>query len=220
MTLSGTGDPPPVDPDEARRTADEILRGAEYDEPGQSIIDRALEWLFERLGDLVPSTGAGGPGNVIGWLVVAALVAAAIWFVVKAVRAPSIRTPSSEPAMRYGTESHRDATAWLEESRRLAAVGDHRGAIRCRHQAMVARVVTDGVVDDVAGRTAGEYRDLLARAAPDEKARLARLTRTFDDVWYGDAPAGSADLGSFAADCDEVERAVEASERAPVVAAP
>lgn len=218
--LGGAGDPPPVDADDARRTADEILRGSEYDEPSESLIERVLDWLFERLGDLMPSGPGGGPGNLIGWVVVAALVVAAAWFVYKAVVArPRKRRRSTEPAVRFGTESHRDAAVWLDEAGRLAAAGDHRGAIRCRHQAMVARLITDGVLDDVPGRTAGEYRDLVARAVPDEQDRLERLTRRFDDVWYGDVPAGATDHEAFVADCDAVERAVaDARNRPPVPA--
>lgn len=198
--------PPPVDPDAARRAAEEILRDPAYAQPEQSLLDRALEWVFDRLGSVFGSAGSG-PGDLIGWLFVLALIAGAVWLVVKAARVPSIRRTVTVEAVEYGTETHRDARVWLDEAARLAAAGDHRGALRCRHQALVARLLTDDVVEDVPGRTAGEYRRLVDVAVPAASTPMASLTARFDDVWYGNRATDAAEYATFERECEQVEAA-------------
>jgi hypothetical protein len=208
--LAAGGDgAPAVDPDEARRTADDILDDAAYAEPTQSLLDRAVEWIGDRLGqafDLLPGTG---PGSGVAWVFVVALVALAAWLLVRALRAPSRRRSDEDAPVRYGTETARDAAVWLDEAARLAAAGDHRGALRCRHQALVARLVTDGVVADVSGRTAGEYERLAALAMPDDADRLRRLTDRFDGAWYGGHPVDADAYAAFEDDCRAVESRTE-----------
>lgn len=201
------GEPPPVDPDEARRAADEILSRPEYQEPQQSLVDRAIEWVFERVGDLFSRLGGSGPGSVIGWLVLAGLAGAALWLIIRALRVPRRGRPGSGDDVVYGTERRLDATVWLDEAERLAAAGDHRGALRCRHQALIARVVTDGLVDDVAGRTAGEYGAALAGRLPHLAEPIHRLTEQFEWVWYGGRPVGASDYEHFRSAAAEIESA-------------
>lgn len=207
LPFGGVDGPPTVDPDDARRAADDILRDGAYAEPTQSVLDRALEWLFEQLGTVFGNLPGGGPGSGIAWIVVLVLGAVAIWLMVRALRAPGIRRPRVGDGLEYGTETSRDAAAWLEEARRLVSAGDLRGALRCRHQALVARLVTDGVVPDVVGRTAGEHARSAALALPAQEERLRRLTDRFDEVWYADAGVDAAGYEAFAADCEAVEAA-------------
>lgn len=196
---------PTVDPDDARRTADEILRDGAYAEPTQSLLDRALEWLFDQLGSAFGTLAGGGPGSAVAWIVVVVLVAAAVWLVVRALRSPGVRRRARDAGVEYGTETTRDAQVWLDEAARLAAAGDHRGALRCRHQAWVARLVTAGVVRDVAGQTAGEYARAAQSVLGDESATIARLTERFDAVWYGGEAADDRSYSAFESDCASVE---------------
>lgn len=202
-------EPPPVDPDDARRAADDILSRPEYREPGQSIVDRALEWLFEQFGNLFERLGGSGPGSVIGWIVLAALVGGALWLLIRALRVPLRSRAEDEPGVIYGTETHRDASVWLAEADRLAAAGDHRGALRCRHQALVATAITLGRVDHVAGRTAAEYGDRLARALPGEAERIDAVTERFEAAWYGGAAVDRAGYDGFVADAAVIETGLE-----------
>lgn len=207
---------PPIDPDEARGAADDILRDGAYAEPAQSLLDRAFEWVFDRLASLVDRLPGGGPGSGIAWIFVVALFAGAIWLVYRALRASVGRPGDGRPDMVYGTENPHDAAAWLDEADRLAAVGDHRGALRCRHQALVARLVTDRVVVDVPGQTAGEYARAAAAALPDQADRLARVTERFDRAWYGGGGVDGADYAAFAGDCEAVEAVSSPTPRAEV----
>lgn len=196
-----------VDPDEARREARDILSGAEYSEPEQSLVERAVDWLFGRLGDAIATLTGGGPGSVIGWIIVAAVGAGATWLLVRSLRVPSVPGRSTVEGLRYGTETHRDPEVWLDEAARLAAAGDHRGALRCRYQALIARLVIDGVVGDVPGRTTGEYRSLLTDRLPGEAGTVERITEQFDVAWYGGGAVDAADHDRFATECRRLESA-------------
>lgn len=207
LPSGGVDGPTPVDPDDARRAADDILSDGAYAEPTQSVLDRALEWLFEQLGTVFESLPGGGPGSGIAWIVVLVLGAVAIWLMVRALRAPGVRRKGAGDGLEYGTETSRDAAAWLAEADRLVSAGDLRGALRCRHQALVARLVTDGVVPDVVGRTAGEHGRSAAAALPAQGERLRRLTDRFDEVWYAGADVDPPGYDAFVADCEAVEAA-------------
>ncbi|MDE0802925.1 MAG: DUF4129 domain-containing protein [Acidimicrobiales bacterium] len=196
-----------IDPDEARREADDILSDAAYAEPTRSLLDRAVDWLFDRLGDAFDAIPGGGPGTGIAWVFVVALVALAAYFLLRALRAPRIAAPDEDDGLRYGTETSRDATVWMAEASRLAAAGEHRGALRCRHQALVAVLVTEAVVADVAGRTAGEYASAAGSAMPTQADRLRSVTDDFDGAWYGGRSVGADDYRSFSDACALVETA-------------
>ena len=196
-----------IDPEEARRAAHEILSGPAYSRPGKSVVERVVEWMLARLGDLVGALTGGGAGSLIGWLVVTGLVAGAAWLLVRALRVAPVGPRLGDDGLRYGTEAHRDAAVWLDEAARLAAAGDHRGALRCRHQALLARLVTAGVVDDAPGRTAAEYGRAIEAQVPDEAPTMGWLTRRFDDTWYGGEPVTGDGFTAFADACQQVESA-------------
>ena len=103
------GEPPTVDPDDARRAADEILSRPEYQEPEQSLLDRAVERVFDFAGDLFERLPGGGPGSSIGWIFVVALVGAGLWLLVRALRVPRRTRPAAGADVVYGTEARLDA---------------------------------------------------------------------------------------------------------------
>ncbi len=194
-----------IDPEAARRAAHDILSGPDYSQPGKGIVERVVDWVFARLGDAVGTLTGGGAGTLIGWLVVIGVVAAAGWLFVRALRVGAIGRRLGTDDLRYGTESHRDAGVWLDEAAGLAAAGDHRGALRCRHQALLARLITGGVVDDSPGRTAAEYRSVIEAQVPSEATTLHWLTRRFEDAWYGGDEVDAAAYAEFADACGRVE---------------
>ena len=202
------GDAGPTDPEAARETARDILSGAEYAEPEPTLVERAFEWVAEQLGSFIGTLTGGGPGSLIGWIVLLALVAGAAWLIVRSLRVPSVAGAEGREDVRYGTETRWEAALWLAESERLAAAGDLRGALRCRHQALLARMVEEQVVDDTPGRTAAEYRTILSSRLPHVGAPLADVTERFERTWYGGVPVGAADHEAFAAACRSVEAGV------------
>lgn len=213
---AGGGDPGPVDPEAARDAAREILSGAEYAEPEPTLVERAVEWMGERLGSFFGTLTGGGPGSAIGWFVLVILLVGAAWLLVRAARVPGVASAATDPGVRYGTETRWDAEVWLAEAERLAAAGDHRGALRCRHQAMLARMVDARLVDEAPGRTADEYRRLLEDRRPELRAWLVELTERFERVWYGGEPVGPGHLDAFSEACRTVESAAaRPGERVP-----
>jgi hypothetical protein len=207
------GDLAPVDPEAAREAARDILSGAEYAEPEPTLVERAVEWVGEQLGSFFGTLSGGGPGSAIGWFVLVVLLVGAAWLVVRAARVPGVASPATDPDVRYGTEARWDAEVWLAEAERLAAAGDHRGALRCRHQAMLARMVDARLVDEAPGRTVDEYRRLLSGRLPHLGPALTDLTLRFERTWYGGEAAGAGELDAFSRSCRTVEAGAGADER-------
>lgn len=206
IVAGGGGEPSPIDPEAARRAARDILSGPEYDEAQPGLVERTVSWVLDRLGDFFGALTGGGPGGVVGWIVGIALLALAVWLLARTLRVPSVARPGSSDGFEIGTESRRHAGVWLAEAGRLTAAGDHRGAMRCRYQALVARLVTDGVLDDIPGRTAGEYRTELTARRPECADLIAAVTSRFETTWYGGAPVEAAAGDDFAAACTRLER--------------
>src|SRR5690606_4676100 len=112
-----------------------------------------------------------------------------------------------------GTTAPDDPAVWDAEADRLAAAGEHRGALRCRYQALVADLVRRGAVDDVAARTPAELRRELAGRRPDMDPVLDSVTERFETTWYGGRGVDAGTLAAFREDVD----ALRAAELRPVV---
>lgn len=192
-----------VDPDEARRTAQEILSRPEYREPQPSLLDRAFEAVIDFLSSGFEALTGGGAGSVIGLVITGLVLALAIWLLVRALGASWSRPASRTAAgVVQGTTAPDDPAVWDEEADRLAAAGDHRGALRCRYQALVAALVGTGALQDATARTPTEiWRELDGRQ-PELDPVLASVTERFEAAWYGGRPVDADDERSFAADAE------------------
>lgn len=197
-------------PDEARRAADEILRGAEFQEPPQSIPDRILEWISARLADLFVNLASGGSGSVLTWLVLA-VFAGIVGFIVYRV----VRTLRPDPLVRrHDVDGQPDRTPadWRAEATRFEAAGSWKAALRARYRALVGDLVARGVVRDVPGRTTGEYRQEVSVQAPAVAADFAAASALFDAAWYGDVATGADENARFRALSDRVVAGIRRGE--------
>src|SRR5919197_1551513 len=61
----------------------------------------------------------------------------------------------------------------------------------------VAALVGRGLVEEVPGRTAGEYRGEVRRNAPGAAEAFSGATDPFERAWYGRAPTGADDASHF-----------------------
>jgi Domain of unknown function (DUF4129) len=190
---------PHHDPLQVRGAAQDILRRAEFQPSKRSWWSAAIHWVLHGLGQLLGRLlGIGGGSGVQGWLAVAALVAVVVVVVLLAVRywVPLARNPS-RPVVMTAARRGRSAVDWRAEAARHERDGRWRDALRCRYRALVADLAGRGVVEEVPGRTAGEYRAEMQARAPAVATEFAGATALFEDAWYGDRPTGPDEQAHF-----------------------
>lgn len=197
--------PPTASPQEIRDAADEIVSRPEFLPEPQTLWERAVGWLSDRLEDVLNALFSGGRSGVVAWLALAVVLAVIGFLVFKIVS--SMRTnPTAVPAAAIAIERRRPAVDWEREAQEHAAAGRWRDAVRCRYRALVARLAATGAVDEVPGRTAGEYRLDVRRSRPDAAPSFTAATELFERAWYGRAEVDTADderLRELAADVVE-----------------
>lgn len=194
--------PPEAGADEIRRAADEILSRSEFQEPPRSLYQQALDWIGDRIAEAIGALASGGAGALVAWAVLVAVVALVAYLVVRTVQGDRRRRPAAGDAgFTVDTDDRRPAEAWAAEAERFEGEGRWRDAIRCRYRAIVAGLARSGVVDEVPGRTAGEYRVLVDHDRPAIAEPFAGATDLFERAWYGEeaGPEGSRSIRDLAA---------------------
>lgn len=180
--------------EDARRAADRILSRASFREPEPSLVERLRDWVFEGLGRLLSRVLEGAPGSPIGWIAVTVVVAVLVVLAVRFARGV-VRDPEHDAAS--PPRARRAAAEWRAEASALEARGDWRAALRCRYRALVADLAARGLVEEVPGRTAGEYRREVDVNVPAVAGEFAGATTLFESVWYGGADAGPDEAARF-----------------------
>ncbi|MEL7209323.1 MAG: DUF4129 domain-containing protein [Actinomycetota bacterium] len=189
---------PPVPastPDELRESADEVLSRAEFDRPEPTILERIRNWLSDRIDEAIQSLTGGGAGTVVGWIVLVLAIAALVWAVVKLSR-----TVSSDPAVEAAEiriDQGRTPAEWQGEAARLEAAGRWKEALRCRYRALLGDLVRAGVLEDVPGRTTGEYRREVDDGLTGASDAFGEATELFELAWYADVPTAEAESARF-----------------------
>jgi uncharacterized protein DUF4129 len=188
----GQGDlPVPVrDPDQVREAVREVLSRPEFRPPDRPLLDRVLDWALEMIGRLLAALGGSGAGGIVG-LVLLALVLVGVGVLV--ARFSRGLTPSPEVAAAVPVGVRRSAAEWRAEAEAQERAGAFREAVRSRYRALVADLAARGLVEEVPGRTAGEYRREVGRSLPDAAADFAGATELFEVAWYGRADTGSGE---------------------------
>lgn len=203
--------PEPVVPaEDVRRQADEILDQRQFQRPEPNLVERAEQWVDEQLAKLFQEATSGSTGSIVGWVILILGVAALVYFlrrVGRTVRADPRRAPS------VTVERTRTADEWDEDAASHEQSGEWKAALRSRFRALTTRLVDLGRVDDVPGRTAGEYRGEVAASVPAASGQFAEATRLFEDAWYGDRPTGAPENARFRTLADEVVAEARSVER-------
>ena len=177
--------------EEVVQRMDEILARPEFRQPGKPLLQRILEEIERRIGDVFEALTSGGRASLVAWAIVVAL-AAAIAF----MAARFARSVGRDPVVKQTTgasEPVRPAVAWRSEAEAHEANGRWRDAVRCRYRALVADLASRGVVEEIPGRTSGEYRGLVASTRPAAAGDFSSASDVFDRAWYGGIPAGPDD---------------------------
>lgn len=198
--------------DGIRQHAHEILQRAEFNRH-ESLLERFFSWLGDHFPSVSFGGGGGGPG-FLGDLVTLALLAGIVVLLVLLVRALMRRVRVEKPEklddLSIELEDGRDASDWRSEAERLEAAGQWREAMRARYRELVRSLIEDGVLDDLPGRTTGEYRFEYVKARPTNASPFGALTDLFEGVWYGGIDTDASDNQRFR------QLAAEARRREPV----
>ncbi|MEU3643632.1 DUF4129 domain-containing protein [Lentzea sp. NPDC034063] len=170
--------------DEAREAAVRELSDPAYVSDDPNPLQRALNWILDRLGELF--AGAGGMSGLTAIVIIVA-VAVLIVIVIR------LRTGRTGRALRSGDKVFGSTVLTAAQHRaaaeKAAAAGDLAEAVRERFRAVVRELEQRGVLDARAGRTVDEVAFEAGRALPVLADDLRGAAVQFDDVWYGGRPA-------------------------------
>ena len=168
--------------------------------PPPSIADKLAAWLDKlfrrRSSPQAPNMPNANPKVILGILIA---VAAAAFVVLVAVLVQAIgrREARAKPLALDEEEAAlveaRDNDSLLALAEQSAKTGDYRRAFRLVYLASLVALDTNGVLRFDRSKTNWEYLRLLRAAGrSDVYAALTPLTREFDQVWYGFAPADAS----------------------------
>jgi Domain of unknown function (DUF4129) len=176
---------PSQDPDAVRAAAREVLARPEYREPAPNILERVRDWVVEQVERALGALLGGGQAKVLAWAVLAAALGVVVFLVVRFTRGV---TPDAVQGVQAQPQRHRSAEEWRAEADANARGGRWREAVRCRYRALVAELGTRGLLDEVPGRTAGEYRAEMSVSAPAVAPAFSQASDVFEVAWYGQRP--------------------------------
>lgn len=192
-----------VDPDEARRRAEEILRRREFAQDQPTLLDRAVDWVTEKVGDILGVIVSGGGSRFIGYAILAVALVALGYLLWRFAprRRPSAR--SERPALSQHMTSGRTREQWLAEADAAEAAGHWDRAVHARYHALTCGLAEGSELTDDRSATSGEHRRAFAEAAADRPEQVARFdgaTDRYEHVWFGGRAAGEGDNRAAAAD--------------------
>jgi len=157
------------------------------------LLQRLVNWLHAHLH--LPSIQL--PGFSVGawqsYVVLVALLAGVVTALVLATRRGLFRRlqhPVASAGVVITDEtSALSPAAWRQRATSLAAEGRFQEALRCRYCALVGELAQRGLVDEVPGRTSGEYERLVGAVVPGAAQQFAWVTALFESCWYGQEPS-------------------------------
>jgi len=210
--LLGVALPPPaVDAERARQVADEVLSRPEYARARPSLVARLLDWLSDQMGRLLDLLAGSPRASLLGSAVIVLLLAAVallVWWLVGGLR----RDPGAEEVV--AAPHTRRAAQWRQEALAAERAARWRVALRCRYRELLAELALAGVVEEVPGRTTGEYAAAVRAGLPAAAEAFADVSRAFEQAWYGRWPVGKGDLSAVHRRAQAVRELLPARARA------
>lgn len=192
--MNGTSLSTTADPEELRRQADEIVSRPEFQEEQPSLVERALDWMFEQLGDLIgPVAGSGG--YALGYAILIVALAAVGYLLWRVFPRGRLGPQHQDFIVATDTVARRSRAEWLAEAAQAEADGDWERAVHARYYAIASGLADDDRLPSEPSTTTGERRVAFA-APPTEPARAATFddaTETYEHVWFGGRSADEPD---------------------------
>jgi hypothetical protein len=181
---------PQNDAEEVRSTAREVLARPEFRPPSRTLLERARDWLVDQVEGMVDAIVQGERAGALAWAVLVAGVVALLFLVLRFARGV---TPDAVRGASSALDRRRPPEDWRAEAEANAAAGRWRDAVRCRYRALVAELGARGLVEEVPGRTSGEYRAEIAVNAPGVSPDFSEASELFETAWYGRTPTRGDD---------------------------
>lgn len=198
--------PPARSTDQVRDAVREVLSRPKYQRPRPGLVQRLRNAVVDLIERVLGALVGGGRGTVLAWAILAVAVVA-----IAVVIARFARGVTRDPGRGVGSVPvhRRGAAEWRADAEAAERAGQWRQALRCRYRALVADLADRGLVEEVPGRTSGEYRVEVAGSAPAVAAPFAGATELFERAWYGDAPTGRDEAARFRGLADQVLSGVD-----------
>ncbi|MEU6080501.1 DUF4129 domain-containing protein [Streptomyces sp. NPDC047108] len=166
----------------AREAAERELSKSMYQEHEPGLFQRALDWFWERVGDLLNAASGATPGGTVGVVVI--VVAVLLLVVALRLRLGALRrTPTTGSTL--FDDRPRSAAEHRAAAERHAAESHWDQAVQERMRAVVRSLEERALLDPRPGRTADEAATEAGRSLPDHAEALKSAARAFDDVTYG-----------------------------------
>lgn len=198
------GAPVTVERDPAQDAARIELLNPAYHRHDPSLLQRIFGWIGEQLDKALAAVGLPGGGltATVLFLLVAVVLAGALWWRFGAPR----RTARSTPSL-FGSTGPATAADHRTAAAAHAAAGAWADAVREQLRALIRGLEERTLLDVRPGRTADEAAVEAGRVLPEHADALRRAARTFDDVVYGEHTADQTAYHSLL----ELDRAVQAT---------
>ncbi|MER7990179.1 DUF4129 domain-containing protein [Streptomyces noursei] len=188
----------------AHDAAERELSDPRYHQHDPNLIQRALDWLWDRIGELFHAASGATPGGWAGLIAIAVfvlLVILALRLRLGAVR----RTPTTRGAL--FSDVPRTAAEHRTAAEQHAAQGRWNEAIQDRMRAIVLGLEERALLTPGPGRTADEAATEAGLVLPTHAGQLRSAARTFDDVAYGGRPGTDRAYALLSALDTELQRA-------------
>lgn len=169
--------------EQAQRLAERELSDPAYRAAEPSLVERALQWVVDRVSELLRGVSEAAPGGWLGVLGLVLLVVVCV-LLVRWRMGPVARSSAVALVVDPGTSAAR----YRAQAEELAAARMWDAAVAERMRALVRACQEQGLIDELPGRTADEIAREAGARLPESAGDLAVAAREFDDVRYGGRP--------------------------------
>ncbi len=189
-------------PEEIRQKADDILARPEYREAEPGLVERAVNWLAERLGQFFATVvgNSGDGGYYLGYAVLLAALAAIGYIAWKVFpRSGDLRRPRT--AVTHESIPRASRAQWLARAAEAEAGGRWGEAVHARYHALTTGLADRSAVPAAESTTSGEHRTAFANNAGPQPERVAvfdEVTDRYEHVWFGGQEAAPDDSQAVA----------------------
>lgn len=168
-----------------RAMAARILSERQFQQ-SQDLWQRFINWVNAHiLGVHVPGLFGGTWPNYLALAVLVAAAGAVLFLALRHASVQRLWHPKSPGVVVTESDETLSPGGWRQEAERLAGEGQYREALRCRYRGLVAELAQRRLVDEVPGRTSGDYERVVRALLPKVADQFSSVTRLFERCWYG-----------------------------------